>query len=82
MVKCFVPAVIAIGTATAFGDGGTVQFSKVVDNYRITVLTTPSPLRTGPIDMSFLVQEVRTGHVVPGAVIDVQLTNGLRGLCR
>ena len=51
-------------------DGGTVRLSERQGNYRITVFTTPTPLRAGPVDVSVLVQDAATGEPVP----DVQVT--------
>jgi len=41
----------------ALADGGTVQFEKPAGPFVITVFTTPSPLRAGPVDISLMVQD-------------------------
>ena len=51
-------------------DGGTVRLSEQRGNYRVTVFTTPTPLRAGPVDISVLVQDASTGE--PAS--DVQVT--------
>jgi hypothetical protein len=51
-------------------DGGTVRLSERQGNYRLTVFTTPTPLRAGPVDVSVLVQDAATGEPVS----DVQVT--------
>jgi len=45
-------------------DGGTVRLSQQQGNYQIAVLTTPTPLRAGPIDISVLVQKAGTHELV------------------
>ena len=51
-------------------DGGTVRLSERQGNYQITVLTSPTPLRAGPIDISVLVQNADTHELV----LDGQVT--------
>ena len=41
---------------TAQADGGTVQFERSAGAFVVTVFTTPSPLRAGPVDISLLIQ--------------------------
>jgi hypothetical protein len=53
-------------------DGGTIRFSARQGDYRITVFTEPTPFRAGPVDISVLVQDVRTGQPVPQAQITVR----------
>jgi hypothetical protein len=48
---------VSLATAT-FADGGLVRVSRASGPLRITVFTTPTPLRVGPIDISVLVQPV------------------------
>ena len=45
-----------LAQATAFADGGTVQWRKQAGSLVITVFTTPAPLSAGPVDISLLVQ--------------------------
>jgi hypothetical protein len=40
----------------AHADGGAVQFEKSAGPFVITVFTTPSPLRAGPVDISLMIQ--------------------------
>jgi hypothetical protein len=57
-------AVMAMLIATAWiaciirtrADGGAVQFEKSAGPFVITVFTTPSPLRAGPVDISLMIQ--------------------------
>jgi hypothetical protein len=64
----FIKAVLAVLVLVFFpfppsarGDGGMVRFARISGNYRITVFTSPTPLRQGMVDFSVLVQEARTG---------------------
>lgn len=43
-------------------DGGIVRFAERRGDRLITVLTTPTPLRAGIVDVSVLVQEARSGQ--------------------
>jgi hypothetical protein len=42
--------------ASAFADGGTVQFRKEAGSLVITLFTSPAPLSAGPADISLLLQ--------------------------
>jgi hypothetical protein len=53
-------------------DGGTVRLVKKVGNYRISVFTSPIPVRVGPVDVSVLVQNAATGGLVSEARISVR----------
>jgi hypothetical protein len=55
----------------ARGDGGTVRLSERAGVYLLTVFTAPTPLRAGPVDISVLVQDARTGR--PASVDEVVL---------
>jgi hypothetical protein len=58
---------------TAYGDGGTLRLARSEGNYQISVLTTPTPFRAGPVDISVLVQDAITGEVIPNASVTVWL---------
>ncbi|MCE9556118.1 MAG: hypothetical protein K8T91_22445 [Planctomycetes bacterium] len=47
----------------ALADGGAVQFSQQAGDLQITVMTDPTPLRVGTIDLSILTQNARTGEI-------------------
>jgi hypothetical protein len=53
-------------------DGGTVRLSQRQGDYQITVFTAPTPLRAGPVDVSVLVQDARTGQPLPQARVTVR----------
>src|SRR4029077_2177515 len=58
----------------ANGDGGTVRLSLMRSGYLITVFSSPSPFRAGPVDISVLVQDASTGEPVPQARVTVRMT--------
>jgi hypothetical protein len=57
----------------ARGDGGAVRFSEKRGDYRITVFTSPTPLRAGPVDISVFVQNAATGEAVTAGEIIVRV---------
>jgi hypothetical protein len=56
----------------ARGDGGAVQCSKVVDGCRVTVFTSPTPLRVGPADLSVLLADAATDAPLPKTAVRVR----------
>lgn len=60
--------------APALADGGRIRASRQHADWRITVFTSPNPLRAGPADVSILVQHATTGQVADDAAIAVTLT--------
>jgi hypothetical protein len=61
----------------ARADGGTIRLSEEKGGYRITVFTTPTPLRAGPVDISVLVQEAATGE--PASEVQITIKAEWRG---
>lgn len=59
---CVTVALLAPSLAAA--DGGSVQISVAGQGCRITVMTSPNPLRPGPIDVSVLVQDEKSSAVI------------------
>src|SRR5262245_54170941 len=51
----------------AWADGGLVRVAEVVGNYRITVLTSPTPFRAGPIEIGVQVQDPGSGRQLTDA---------------
>jgi hypothetical protein len=49
-------AIIGFARLEAQADGGAVQFGKSAGPFVITVFTTPTPLRAGPVDISLMIQ--------------------------
>ena len=64
---------IALVPRAADADGGVVRLSQAAGPFTITVFTAPTPLRAGPIDVSVLVQDGRTGDAIDDAAIEVVL---------
>ncbi|MBX3026891.1 hypothetical protein KF840_18440 [bacterium] len=61
--------------APAGADGGAVRLSERVGDLVITVFTSPTPLRAGPIDVSALLLDGRSGDVIGDAGVTVTLRN-------
>ncbi len=60
-------------------DGGTVRLAQRQGDYQITVFTTPTPFRAGPVDVSVLVQDVRTGQPIPDTQVTVRASPAGQG---
>lgn len=70
--------VLMLATATpqvALADGGTLRLSQRSGDLQISVFTSPATLRVGPVDISVLVQDARTGSVRSDLPVNVQLQN-------
>ena len=52
-----------------------------VGAYRVTVFTSPTPLRAGPVDVTVLVQDAATGECIPQARATLRLTARKTGTC-
>lgn len=57
----------------AWADGGLVRVSRAAGPFTVSVFTSPTPLRAGPIDVSVLVQRLGDGAVVDEATVTVTL---------
>jgi hypothetical protein len=64
---------VTLSPCHARADGGTLRLRQRAGNYQIAVFTSPTPLRAGPVDISVLVQDARTGECVPAARVSVRL---------
>ena len=53
-------------------DGGTIRLSEQQGGYRITVFTTPTPVRAGPVDISVFVQDAATEEPVSEARVSIK----------
>ena len=67
------PFVLAIAASVARADGGTLRISERRDGRRISVFTTPTPLRAGLADISILVQDAATGKPLPEVPVMVSV---------
>ena len=50
-----------------------MRLSQRAGGYQVTVFTSPTPLRAGPVDVSVFVQDAATGECVPEARVTVCL---------
>jgi hypothetical protein len=66
---------VTLSPCQARADGGTVRLSDQKGNYRITVFTSPTPLRAGPVDISVLVQDAATGEVASGVQVAIKVVS-------
>jgi hypothetical protein len=67
-------------SAVALADGGRVVLIERQGNYRISVFTSPDPLRAGPVDISVLLQDAETGQPITNVPVSVSLKpSGGRG---
>lgn len=65
-------ALVLLITVPLFANGGTVRISREpVGPYLVSVLSSPTPLRTGTVDISVLVQDTAQ-EVVPGVPVLVE----------
>jgi hypothetical protein len=55
-------------------DGGAVRLSEQHVKYQITVLTAPTPMRAGPIDVSVLVQKAVNNELVLDGQVTITAT--------
>ena len=63
---------LLLGPSSALrADSGAVRLRERVGPYEITVFTSPTPFRQGPVDVSVLVQDGATGERVPEAQVTV-----------
>jgi len=58
----------------AQADGGAMQFTKSAGPFVVTVFTTPSPLRAGPVDISLMIQSRENQQAVLDCLAQVQLS--------
>jgi hypothetical protein len=68
---------LLLGPCCAFAraDGGQIRHTTAEANYQLTVFTSPTPLRAGPIDISVLLQDAATHQTITDATITVELTS-------
>jgi hypothetical protein len=63
-----------LGHVEALADGGQIRSMESHGELQLTVFTSPTPLRAGPIDVSVLLQNAHTGQTIPDADVTVELT--------
>jgi hypothetical protein len=62
-------------TSFVRADGGAIRLSEQKEGYRITVFTSPTPVRAGAVDISVLVQDAESHDVAS----DVEVTIRVEG---
>ncbi len=69
---------LAAWNPLARGDGGTLRLWDRQDDYEIAVFTAPTPFVTGPVDISVLVLDSRSGEPVQNAKVVVRVARPSR----
>jgi hypothetical protein len=62
-------------TALLLADGGTLVLRKRAGPFRITIFSSPQPLRVGPADLSVMVQQLTNESPVLDAKVSLHLTH-------
>lgn len=63
-----------VNASPARADGGKVRVSEHRGRFHITVFTTPTPPRAGPVDISVLVQDAATGEPLTDTHVAIELS--------
>src|SRR5262245_14775209 len=74
LMLALLSSVISHPSSLARADGGAVRLREKAGGYQITVFTSPTPFRAGPVDVSVLIQNAATEEYVPDARVTVRLT--------
>ena len=76
LITCLLPAVLLLlyTPGLLLADGGTVRLSGQHGNYQLTMLTAPTPLRAGTIDISVLTQKTDTHELVLDGQVSIKAT--------
>src|SRR5689334_17540453 len=73
-VRLLAVAALFLLPSLAMADGGTVRLSEQQGGYSITVFTSPTVVRAGPVDISVLVQDAATGERAAGVQVTITAT--------
>jgi hypothetical protein len=74
LLRCLALAAVLLHTrGVLHADGGIVRLSEHKGDYRITVFTSPTPLRAGTVDVSVFIQVAVTGEPVSAGRILVRV---------
>jgi hypothetical protein len=71
LIVCLSPWLV-VYPAAARADGGVPRLSELASGYRVSVFTSPTPFRAGPVDVSVLVQDADTGELIPDVRVTVR----------
>jgi len=66
-------SIIVAGSGSARADGGTLQVRRAAGPFVISLFTASSALTAGNIDLSVLVQDVRSGDAILDGAVTIQL---------
>ena len=80
MTRFLLPAIVILAQATAFADGGAIQFRKEAGDLVITLFTAPAPLSVGPVDISLLLQNRNGLDPVLDADVSLKLSEDVSGI--
>jgi hypothetical protein len=80
MTRLLIPAIVIMAQATAFADGGAVQFRKEAGDFVITLFTSPGPLSVGPADISLLLQNRNDLDPVLDAEVLLKFSEDVSGI--
>jgi hypothetical protein len=70
LLSSLIPQPLSLARA----DGGAVRLCERAGDYQLAVFTLPTPFRTGPVDVSVLVQDAATGECVTQARVTLRLS--------
>ncbi len=74
MIELLIYATLILCPASlAIADGGAIRLRERAGNYQITVFTSPTPFRAGPVDVSVLVQDAASGDLAPESQVTIRL---------
>jgi hypothetical protein len=59
-------------SSLAWADGGVPRLSEQTGGYVVSVFTSPTPFRAGPVDVSVLVQDAESRELVPDVRVTVR----------
>jgi hypothetical protein len=66
-------SLLAHRSSFARADSGAVRLSEEKGKYRVTVFTSPTPVRVGLVDISVLVQDAATGEPASGVRVTIKV---------
>lgn len=58
---------------TASADSGIVRASRIAGPWKLTLFSAPTPFRSGPVDLSILVQDPETDEAILDATVNLML---------
>jgi hypothetical protein len=71
---------ILLLAAAAHGDSGLIRLSETVFPWQVTVMTDPTPIREGLVDISVLIQDAKSDAAILDATVMLELKHVQSGL--